>query len=395
MRRVSIRGGDVSSNQIQPERSSFPQRRSTAKRRAWAKRDFDFWHRCTIEDESNEGITVSFDNLDEATVGHDCVREIELEQGDIVFLQHWQEAPGGSTMVVKSVNREVITSNFFNPYERDKIEEDPKTCFLREVRLYYDLPEISWEKGAKVFAYKPVHFVPDLFLMFPATVQAVHHGVCVEVIFEDGGLHLVPITLVQDFDVNPGDAVHTCTTYLSHGTNPSEQWGPCRVVDRVGERLVLQADAHAPFETQIDMVAILPTGYRMNEKHLLEKITAPPAAAAEISLADLAAWREVHIVRTERWQDAAKHPITKAHIEAVLAKDASLSWSTDNRIVASRDAGRVKQSIAIAWNGHACFWWNQNKIACTNPDPEQLAKMIEIAIALDANVIGDAGEEYH
>jgi hypothetical protein len=47
------------------------------------------------------------------------------------------------------------------------------------------------------------------------------------------------------------------------------------------------------------------------------------------------------------------------------------------------------------WNGLPCFWWNQSAIVCTGPSERQLSKMIEIAVELDANVLGDDGKEYH
>ena len=39
--------------------------------------------------------------------------------------------------------------------------------------------------------------------------------------------------------------------------------------------------------------------------------------------------------------------------------------------------------------------WYRNEIRCAGPNEAQLAKMIEMAVEFDANVLGDDGEEYH
>src|SRR3979411_1330639 len=129
----------MSSDQFQPERD-FPSRRESSPRsisgRAWVKRDLEFWHRCTLEKGSVDGITVSLDNMDELTVDFDHVSKVELEPGDLVFMQHWDGAISGIPGFVIAVKGEIVEVEFpeslYGKAERH-------TCFLRELRFYDDL----------------------------------------------------------------------------------------------------------------------------------------------------------------------------------------------------------------------------------------------------------------
>jgi hypothetical protein len=100
-------------------------------------------------------------------------------------------------------------------------------------------------------------------------------------------------------------------------------------------------------------------------------------------------------VRTERWLDAADDPITKPQVDALLAADPELEWATDVWDKISTDSTIMNRAIALRWRGQACFWWYRHGIRCTAPNAEQLAKMIGMAVELDANVIGTDGTEYH
>jgi hypothetical protein len=103
---------------------------------------------------------------------------------------------------------------------------------------------------------------------------------------------------------------------------------------------------------------------------------------------------DVHIVRTDSWLDAARDPITRPQVDALIASDSELAWSTDDWVDMSDDDGKVTRYFAILWNGEPCFWWYRNRIECAGPSREQLAKMVEMAVELHANVIGDDGEAY-
>jgi hypothetical protein len=241
-----------------------------------------------------------------------------------------------------------------------------------------------------VTPYKAFQFNPPLFLYFPGLVRGNHAGMCVEVEFMDGETVFVPATLVEKLDVKVGDMVHTCTSFVTHGINPDERWSPCRVVRRDGDGLLLQDGTGEQFESQIEQIAVLPKGYQMFDgkfervaEHLARAL--PPTLPTD---------GDVHVVRTERWEDAPDDPITRDQVEALISADTELNWSPAPWESMTRDRVVVRR-IAIQWRGEPCFWWTGHKIRCTAPTESQLTKLIEMAIELDANVVGDNGEEFH
>jgi hypothetical protein len=359
--------------------------------RAWVQREFDFWYRCTVVDDDGTMVTVALDNLDELTVPRDRVEPFNLERGDLVFVRHWDGSPSGSPAFVVSVQGETAVVEFPWPLF-------PKTerynLLLRELRFYADPPATPWQPGMAVFAYKSVRFYPELYLRFPAIVRKIHFDVCVEVEFGDGETAHVPTTLVQPQEVAVGDTVHTCTSYLSHGVQPDERWSPCRVVERSGTNLLLTTDTGQCFEAPLGLIAVQPSGYRVVEGKLHVRAESSEAPAA-LAAMDAPLPTDVHIVRTDRWLDAADDPITKPHVDALIAADAELEWSRDVWDKVSAASAIINRALAIRWRGQACFWWYRHGIRCTSPNAEELAKMIDMAVALDANVIGTDGTEYH
>jgi hypothetical protein len=104
---------------------------------------------------------------------------------------------------------------------------------------------------------------------------------------------------------------------------------------------------------------------------------------------------DVHIVRTETWFDAESEPITKPQVDALIAADPELAWSTRDWVGMRDGRGRkVTRYYAILWKGQPCFWWYRYEIRCCGPSEEQVGKMVELAAKLKANVIGDDGEAY-
>jgi hypothetical protein len=393
----------MSSDQIQPERDLYARRKPSATAisgRAWVKRDLEFWHRCNIDFYGKDGVLVTLDNMDELTVPHDHVQQVVLEPGDLVFVQRWEGGIGAFPAVVVAAKGEAVEVKFPGfLYGKD----ERRMCLLREVRFYGDLAPTILKKGTRVFAYKAVQWYPPIFLMFPATVEAIHFDVCVEVEFGDGGRDHVPITLVDKVDLAPGDIVHTCTSYMGEGMRPellrrgttaTEIWEPCRILERAGDNLHLQDGAGDQFQAPIAMVAILPKGYRMPDGKF-EKIPNEPTGEPARSALDPARTYDVHIVRTVSWMNAADDPITKVHLDGLMDADPELAWSPDAWASLNEDAEKNDRYFSILWKGQPCFWWYRNEIRCAGPGDQQLAKMVDIAIALDANVIGDDGREYH
>ena len=103
---------------------------------------------------------------------------------------------------------------------------------------------------------------------------------------------------------------------------------------------------------------------------------------------------DLHIVRTKDWTEAASAPITKQDVDALIAADSELAWSTTDYVDMSDDAGAVTRYWMIIWRGQPCFWWYRDQIQCSGPDDAQQSKLVQMARALGAYAVGDAGETY-
>src|SRR5262245_38867707 len=103
---------------------------------------------------------------------------------------------------------------------------------------------------------------------------------------------------------------------------------------------------------------------------------------------------DLHIVRTKTWLEASSAPITKSDVDALIATDPELAWSTTDYIDMSDDAGAVARYWMITWRGQPCFWWYGDQIQCSGPDDAQLMKLTQLARALNAYAVGDDGERY-
>ena len=103
---------------------------------------------------------------------------------------------------------------------------------------------------------------------------------------------------------------------------------------------------------------------------------------------------DLHIVRTSDWLDAATSPITREEVAKLIESDLDLEWSVSDFIDMKDETGKAVRFPLIAWRGRSCFCWYRDQIVCKDPDRDQTAKMIHIADALNAQVIGDEGEKY-
>lgn len=105
---------------------------------------------------------------------------------------------------------------------------------------------------------------------------------------------------------------------------------------------------------------------------------------------------DVHIVRTQHWFDAAEDPITQEQVDALIASDLELAWSTQDWVDMREGRGqKVTRFYMILWKGQPSFLWYRDQIKCSGPSEEQVGKMVEIAARMGANVLGDDGEAYH
>jgi hypothetical protein len=103
---------------------------------------------------------------------------------------------------------------------------------------------------------------------------------------------------------------------------------------------------------------------------------------------------DLHIVRNKNWLEASSAPITRTDVDALIAGDPELAWSTTEYVDMSDDSGNVTRYYMLNWNGVPCFWWYRNEIRCSDPDEPQRTKLAQMARALKAYAVGDDGEIY-
>ena len=108
---------------------------------------------------------------------------------------------------------------------------------------------------------------------------------------------------------------------------------------------------------------------------------------------------DLHIVRTRLWVDAADKPILKAEVDALVAGDRDPGWSTSDYIETSNpvtgDSIRITaRHPTITLKGDSCFWYQGTSMTCKNPSEFILIKMVQMARALNAMVVGDEDELY-
>ncbi len=103
---------------------------------------------------------------------------------------------------------------------------------------------------------------------------------------------------------------------------------------------------------------------------------------------------DVHMVKTDHWQNAGENPITKEQADEIIAADKELSWSQKDYVDTKDENGRVTRYFAINWKNVPCFLCSGDQITCSNASPEQVIKLVLISKSIGAKVIGDDGEIY-
>lgn len=113
---------------------------------------------------------------------------------------------------------------------------------------------------------------------------------------------------------------------------------------------------------------------------------------------------DVHITRASSWLDSEELPITLEEWLSYIKNDAEMR--RDDQATAFVDGKPVLTyenpglTVWTAWSENepdgnmAWFDYRDGRIIVKNPDEEILDKMKQIAVALDAKVIGDEDEEY-
>lgn len=96
---------------------------------------------------------------------------------------------------------------------------------------------------------------------------------------------------------------------------------------------------------------------------------------------------DIHITRKEFWADEDGPEITLEEWRNYVATDSSIMLDEEN------PSG---QNYVFRSGQNLCpLWWNERaEIYAKNPEPTVIAKLVQIANALGAKVMGDDGEIY-
>lgn len=104
---------------------------------------------------------------------------------------------------------------------------------------------------------------------------------------------------------------------------------------------------------------------------------------------------DLHITRAEEWAESQDHPITRAEVDALVHKDPELRWVSEIRAtISGSEETLVIYGDFIEWNRGYPFRYWEGALTYKNPDEPAMLKLIQLAGALNARVVGDDGEEY-
>lgn len=108
---------------------------------------------------------------------------------------------------------------------------------------------------------------------------------------------------------------------------------------------------------------------------------------------------DLHIMRGHEWSDPDGPHIGMEEWLAVIDADPSLDLRDELAATSPSGEIRVPSPGLGTWHGHpeipeVHFSFRGGKISVRTPDEVVLAKMVQIAAALDAHVQGDDGEFY-
>lgn len=94
----------------------------------------------------------------------------------------------------------------------------------------------------------------------------------------------------------------------------------------------------------------------------------------------------LHITRAIDWFDSGQSPITINEWRGYVASDSELRPDGDNGPYDFLFVSHLKEPSPL--------WWKSGRLYTKNPNRATVQKMIEIAVRLNARVLGDDGEVY-
>ena len=108
---------------------------------------------------------------------------------------------------------------------------------------------------------------------------------------------------------------------------------------------------------------------------------------------------DLHITRAKHWTDSESIPITDAEWKTLVASDPQLDLIGAAEAVAPDGILRYENAGLARWSGHPTdeeVWFDlrHGRVVVKNPDEPTIAKMVAVATALGARVVGDDGETY-
>ena len=185
---------------VQPRRAFPPDRpryEGSFGDRVFARRDFQFWDPATVSAVSAFGVTVLFDDMEEAALDPADTVVFDLKERDLVFIRHGHGLLGGwAARILRFFPNAVEVQAQFGDFAN--------TYFLSELRIYAEPVAVPWNRGDHVLAYQPSAYKSALPLWLPGVVHDLYDFPCVGVDFANGDQSLVPASLVQTLDLKPG-----------------------------------------------------------------------------------------------------------------------------------------------------------------------------------------------
>ena len=96
---------------------------------------------------------------------------------------------------------------------------------------------------------------------------------------------------------------------------------------------------------------------------------------------------DLHITRKEFWVDDEGPAITLADWAAYVETDPAITLDPEN-------PGGENYVFRYGQHSWPLWWDDSGEVYTKNPEPEVIAKLVQVAAALGARVLGDDGELY-
>jgi hypothetical protein len=103
---------------------------------------------------------------------------------------------------------------------------------------------------------------------------------------------------------------------------------------------------------------------------------------------------DIHLIKSTNWSDTRLQPVTPYDLDVLFERDTELAWSMHDTYEMHDDFDRMTRCFVITWRDEPCFHYFNGEIVCPDANTRHIRKMLDMATAIDAAVIGDDGERY-